>query len=101
MVEVRDRASLVQIRFGVFGPADQPAMRHLDCHRPAQLVVLGQIHQAEPTLAQHAFDPIPTDSIGELSGGLVTSNGRSLPGRPFRGRIVVRRYFLRIAVAHA
>ena len=63
MIEVRDRAGFRQVSFGIFESIHQFAMWHLDGHRAAQLVVLGQIHQAEPALAQHSFDPVATDAF--------------------------------------
>ena len=66
MIEVRDRAGFGQVGFGVFEAIHQLAMRHLDGHRAAQLVVVGQIDEAEPALAQHSFDPVATDAFREL-----------------------------------
>ncbi len=63
MIEVGDRAGFGQVGFGIFESIHQFAMWHLDGHRAAQLVVLGQIHQAEPALAQYAFDPVATDAF--------------------------------------
>ncbi len=59
-------------------------MGDLDGHRAVQLVVPGQIHQAEPALAQHAFDPVAADAFRELrrghKGGAVLAEPR--PGDP-------------------
>ena len=63
VIEVGDGAGFGQVGFGIFGSIHQLAMWHLDGHRAAQLVVVGQIHQAEPALAQHSFDPVATDAI--------------------------------------
>jgi hypothetical protein len=36
-------------------------VRHLDGHGPVELVVVGQIDAAEPSLAQNAHDPVAPD----------------------------------------
>ena len=41
-------------------------MRHLDRHEPLQLVVVGQIDEAEAALAQHLLDAVATDPLGML-----------------------------------
>jgi hypothetical protein len=58
VIEVRDGAGFRQVSFGIFESVYQVAMWHLDRHRAAQLVIVGQIHKAEPALAQYAFDPV-------------------------------------------
>ena len=63
MIEVRDGAGFRQVSFGIFESIHQVAMWHFDRHRAAQLVVLGQIHEAEPALTQYALDPVATDAI--------------------------------------
>ena len=64
MVEVGDGAGFGQIGFGVFGPGDQLAVRHLDGDEPLQLVVVGQVDEAEAALAQDPLDPVATDLAG-------------------------------------
>ena len=101
MIEVGDRAGFRQVGFGIFGSIHQIAMRHLDGHRAAQLVVLGQIDQAEPALAQHSFDPVATNAFREPCQGYVGRSGRTVSKRRVHGRIMVRRRFKRIALSHA
>ena len=64
VIEVGDGAGFGQIGFGVFGPSHQLAMRHLDRHEPLQLVVMGEIDEAEAALAQDLLDPVATDALG-------------------------------------
>ena len=82
VVEVGDGAGFGQVGFGVFGAGDQLAMRHLDGDRPLQLVVVGQVDQAEAALAQEPFDPIATDVGGH---GGPSPGVEGLPG-VFGGR---------------
>ena len=63
MIEVGDGAGFGQVGFGVFESIHQLAMRHLDGHRAVQLVVVGQIDEAEAALAEHTFDPVATDAF--------------------------------------
>ena len=63
VIEVGDGAGFGQVGFGIFESIHQFAMRHLDGHRALQLVVVGQIDEAEAALAQHSFDPVATDAI--------------------------------------
>lgn len=39
-------------------------VRHLDRDGPIQLVVHGQVDQAEPAFAEHALDTIAADEFG-------------------------------------
>ena len=41
-------------------------MRHLDGDGPVQLLVLGEIDEAEAPLAQHFLDAVATDPLGML-----------------------------------
>ena len=50
VVEVGDGAGFGQVGFGVFGPSHQLAVRHLDGDEPLQLVVVGQVDEAESRL---------------------------------------------------
>ena len=61
MVEIGDGAGFGQIGFGGFGAVHQLAMRHLDGDKPLQLVVVGEVNEAEPALAQNFLDPVATD----------------------------------------
>ena len=63
MIEVGDGAGFGQIGFGVFGPSDQLGVRHLDGDEPLQLVVVGQVDEAEAALAQDSFHPVATDAF--------------------------------------
>ena len=64
VVEVGDGAGFGQIGFGVFGPSHQLAVRHLDGDEPLQLVVVGQVDEAEAAFAQDLLDPVATDPLG-------------------------------------
>ena len=68
VIEVGDGAGFGQVGFGIFGSIHQLAMRHLDGHEPLQLVVVGQVDEAEAALAQHLLDPVATDVL-RLGGG--------------------------------
>ncbi len=68
MIEIGDRASLGQIRLGIFGLRDQFGVRHLDGDRPIQLLVLGQIDETEAPFAQHLLDAVATDPLGMFGG---------------------------------
>ena len=78
MVEVGDGAGFGQVGFGVFGASHQLAVRHLDGHGPLQLVVVGQVDEAEAALAQDSLDPVATDVLGR---GCWASMYRLLVGR--------------------
>ena len=71
MVEAGDGAGFGQVGFGVFGPGDEPAVRHLDGDEPLQLLVVGQVDEAEAAFAQDSLDPVATDALGLLGGNLV------------------------------
>ena len=68
VIEVRDRAGFGQVSFGIFESIHQVAMWHLDGHRAAQLVVLGQIHQAEPAFAETAEHTIAANRCRNRPG---------------------------------
>ena len=67
MVEIGDRPSFGQIRFGIFGMRDQAGVRHLDGDGPVQLLVLREIDKAEAPFAQHFLDAVATDPLGMLA----------------------------------
>ena len=71
MIEAGDGAGFGQIGFGVFGPGHQLAVRHLDGHETLQLLVVGQVDEAEAAFAQDSLDPVATDSLGLLGGRLL------------------------------
>ena len=64
VIEVGDGAGFGQVGFGVFGAIHQLAMRHLDGDEPLQLVVVGEVDEAEAALAQDLLDPVATDVRG-------------------------------------
>ena len=64
VVEGGDGAGLGQVGFGVFGPADEPAVRHLDGDGPLQLLVVGQVDATEAALAQDPLNPVAADAPG-------------------------------------
>ena len=54
-------------------------MRHLDRHEPLQLVVVGQVDEAEPAFAQDPLDAVAADSLGLLlEGNAINSGFRSV-----------------------
>ena len=78
MVEIGDRAGLGQIRLGIFGLRDQLGVRHLDGDRPVQLLVVGQIDQAEAAFAQDLLDAVATDPL-RAPGRIPPSGGIGFP----------------------
>ena len=92
MVEIGDRAGLGQIRLGIFGLRDQPGVRHLDGDGPVQLLILGQIDEAEAPFAQHFLDPVATDPLRACSGRTFIL----LDGVP----LVILRHIVGIRVVH-
>ena len=77
MVEVGDGAGFGQVGFGIFGPGDQLAVRHLDGHGAMQLLVVGQVDQAEAALAQQPLHPVAADPCGQP----ITRPPGAIPGR--------------------
>ena len=71
VVEAGDGAGFGQIGFGVFGPGDEPAVRHLDGDKALQLLVVGEVNQPEAALAQDSLDPVATDALGRIGGNLI------------------------------
>ena len=91
VVEVGDGAGLGQVGFGVVGPGDQMGVRHLDRHGALQLVVVGQVDEAEAALAQQPLDAVAADVRRQRGGGVSAEGrgwGRDAPGR--RGRAGIR-----------
>src|SRR5437899_6641641 len=60
MIEIGDGAGFPEVSFGVFGPRNQPAMRHLDGHEALQLIVMGQVNQSKAASTQDSLYPIAT-----------------------------------------
>ena len=73
MVEIGDGAGFGQVGFGVGGLSDELGVRNLDGDEPLQLVVMGEVDEAEAALAQHSLDPVATD----LRGGGRSRNARA------------------------
>ncbi len=78
VVEVGDGAGFGQIGFGVFGASHQLGVRHLDGDEPLQLVVVGEVDEAEAALAQDFLDAVATDVLrlrggNTIDGGLVVA----------------------------
>ncbi len=83
MFKVGNGTGLGQIGFGIFRLCHSLRMGHLDCHGTLQLVVVGQVDQAETTLAEYLLDPVAPDvrggkriGWGWLPSGLVHSLGQ-------------------------
>src|SRR5262249_35739819 len=70
MVEAGDGAGFGQVGFGVTRPSDKPGVRHLDGHEPLQLLVVGQVDDAEATLAQDFLHPVATNLLRSFGGNL-------------------------------
>ena len=78
MIEVGDGAGFGQVGFGGFGAIHQLAMRHLDGDEPLQLVVVGEIDEAEAALTEDFLDAVATDVLrlrggNAIDGGLVVA----------------------------
>ena len=67
MIEIGDRASLGQIRLGIFGLRDQLGVRHLDGDQPIQLLVVSQIDETEAPFAQAPSRCGSDRSAGDIS----------------------------------
>ena len=92
VVEAGDGAGFGQVGFGVFGAVHQLAVRHLDGDEPLQLVVVGQVDEAEAALAQDPLDAVATDPVRLFSGHTLILRDR-LP-------LVILRQRLGIQFAH-
>ena len=66
VVQVGDRAGLDQIRLGVFRPGNEPAVGHLDRHEALQLVVTGQVDEAEIPLSENSLNPVTADVLRQV-----------------------------------
>ena len=75
MIEAGDGAGFGQVRLGVLGPGDEVGVRHLDGHETPQLVVLGQVDQAEAALAKKPLDTVATDVLGVEAASSSTGAG--------------------------
>ena len=76
VIEVGDGAGFGQVGFGIFGTIHQLAMRHLDRDETLQLLVVGEIDEAEAAPSQQFLDPVSTDALRLLDDNFV--NGRLL-----------------------
>src|SRR5262245_33455017 len=61
MIEVGDGTGFGQIGFGGFGAIHEFAVRYLDSDEPLQLVIVGEIDEAETALTEDFLDSITTD----------------------------------------
>lgn len=68
MIEIGNRASLGEIRLGIFGFGDQYGMGHLDGDLPIQLFIVGKIHQPKAAFTEHSLYPVASDTPRMLSG---------------------------------
>jgi hypothetical protein len=75
MVEAGGRAGLGDVGFNIFGLGNQPTVGHLDRHAPLQLLVVGQVDDAEAALSQDSLDPVATDALGMFGRGLRWGRG--------------------------
>ena len=55
-------------------------MRHLDGDEPLQLVIVGEVDEAEAAFAQDPFDPIATDVCGQDGIGINSGQIRAVQG---------------------
>src|SRR5262249_20627716 len=70
VVETGDGAGFGQVRFGVGGLGDELGVRNLDGDGPLQLVVVGQIDEAEAALAQDLLDAVSTNVLRHIGDGV-------------------------------
>ena len=76
MVQAGDVAGLREVELGVLWPLDQPGVGHLDGHVAMQLLVEGQVDQAEPPLPQQPLHPITADPLRAA----LTAAAGAIPG---------------------
>src|SRR5207248_8177691 len=74
VVEASNRARFGQIGFGIGDLGDESGVRHLDGDASLQLVVVGQVDEAEAAPAQNPLDPV------------AAYLGRAVAGNHGRGR---------------
>jgi len=86
MIEIGDGTSFSQVGFGVRGLSDELSVRDLDGHEPLQLVVVGEVDEAEAAPAQHLLDPVATDLVRKCGRG-VSDGGCVHVTRPVCTRI--------------
>jgi len=55
----------------VFRLGNQLGVRHLDCNQPIQLLIVGQIDEAETAFAQDLLDAVATDTCGVILGIII------------------------------
>ena len=67
MVELGEDLGLGQVDRDVLGAGDPLGVGHLDRHRPAELVVLGQVDRPEPASTQQPDDPVAADGRGKAA----------------------------------
>ena len=62
MIQIRNRAGLLQVGCRIFGPGDMPSMRHFDGDEPVELFVPRLVNHPKPPLTQDAENAISTDA---------------------------------------
>ena len=68
VIEVGDGTGFGQVGIGGFGAIHQLAVRHLDGDEPLQLIIVGQIDEAEAALTEHFLDAVATNLLWLRSG---------------------------------
>ena len=69
MVELGEDLGLGQVDRDVLGAGDPLGVGHLDRHRPAERVVLGQVDRPEPASTQQPDYPVAADGRGKAGRG--------------------------------
>jgi len=73
VVETGDGAGFGQM--GVGGLGDELGVGNLDGDEPLQLVVVGEVDEAEAALTQHILDSVATDLLGKWVCGVIDCGG--------------------------
>ena len=68
MDQARRDARLGQERLDLSGAAEHARVQGLDRHQPTELLVAGEIHPAEPAMAQQGDDRVASEPLGERLG---------------------------------
>ena len=92
MIETCDRASLGQVRLGIFRLRDQFGMRHLNGDVAIQLLIVRQIDEPEAPFAQHLLDAVTTDLLGMFDARSIVPFGSIPTG--------ILRFVVRIQIVH-
>jgi hypothetical protein len=67
VVELGEDLGLGQVDRDVLGACDPLGVGHLDRHRPAERVVLGQVDRPEPASTQELDYPVAADGRGKAT----------------------------------